>query len=121
MKPEVACGGRKCVPLKILHGRQHVGEGEVRQRVIRGDLEGLGEDVGRVVGAVHAVQDVGQGQEPVVPVVTSTKLHGFLLLDCSFSFTRTLTKLSYFVCFWIPISREAITLYIPLTLELNGL
>ena len=78
-KQWVPRGGRKCVPLKILHGGQDVGEGEVRQRVVRGDLEGLGEDVGRVVGAVHAVQDVGQGQEPVVPVVTSTKLHGFRL------------------------------------------
>ena len=45
------------------------------ERVVRGDLEGLCEHVGRVVGAVHAVQDVGQGQEPVVPVVTSTTLH----------------------------------------------
>ena len=61
MKAVVACGGRKCVPLKILHGGQDVGEGKVRERVVRGDLEGLGEDVGRVVGAVHAVQDVGQG------------------------------------------------------------
>ena len=73
----VARGGRKNRPLKILHGGQDVGEGEVGEGVVRGDLEGLCEHVGRVVGAVHAVQDVGQGQEPVVPVVTTTKLRGF--------------------------------------------
>ena len=42
-------------PLKVLQGGVDVPEGKVRERVARGDLEGLFEYVGGVVGAVHAV------------------------------------------------------------------
>ena len=45
----------KCEPLEVFHGGVDVSEGEVRERVIRRDLERLCEYVGSVVGAVHAV------------------------------------------------------------------
>ena len=45
----------KCKPLEVFHGGVDVPEGEVRERVIRRDLERLCEYVSSVVGAVHAV------------------------------------------------------------------
>ena len=53
--------------LKVLHSGEDVSESEVGERVARRDLQGLQEDVGRVVGAVAAVEDVGEGQQTVVP------------------------------------------------------